>query len=364
VLIIAETSIPQCLKYRVVQKQEAFRRLGIDCTWLSWTDAVNCRALLQTRSHAIFYRVPAHQAVLGLIDEAKRLGVTTAWETDDLIFDDTVVRESRALARLDRKTVASLLQGAALYRRAMLACDAAIASTPGLAEAMRRAGMPEVHVVENGLDEQTLDVTAAVAARRKPAADDHLVRIVYGSGTNTHDVDFEEAATAIGRILDRFPQVRLRLIGPVAIPVVLAPHTARIERLPATGYESYLGLLGECDISIAPLEDYVFNDAKSNIKYLEAAAIGLPSVCSPRAAFAAAITDGVDGFLCAGDDAWESALGGLLTDPGLRRRVGEAARAGVRWRYAPERIASRQVAALVRDRRGPAPLRMLSVNIF
>ena len=364
VLIIAETSIPQCLKYRVVQKQEAFRRLGIDCTWLSWTDAVSCRALLQTCSHAIFYRVPAHQAVLGLIDEAKRLGVTTAWETDDLIFDDTVMRESRALARLDRKTVASLLEGAAFYRRAMLACDAAIASTPGLAEAMRRAGMPEVHVVENGLDEHTLDVTAAVAARRKTVVDDQLVRIVYGSGTDTHDVDFEEAATAIGRILARFPQVRLRLIGPIAIPAILAPHTARIERLPATGYEAYLRLLGECDISIAPLEDYVFNDAKSNIKYLEASAIGLPSVCSPRAAFAAAITDGVDGFLCAGDDAWESALGGLITDLGLRRRVGEAARAGVRWRYAPERIASRQVAALARDRRGTAPLRMLSVNIF
>jgi hypothetical protein len=82
----------------------------------------------------------------------------------------------------------------------MLACDAAIASTPGLAEAMRRAGMPEVHVVENGLDEHTLDVTAAVAARRKTVVDDQLVRIVYGSGTDTHDVDFEEAATAIGAI--------------------------------------------------------------------------------------------------------------------------------------------------------------------
>lgn len=364
VLIIAETSIPQCLKYRVVQKQEAFRRLGIDCTWVSWTDAQACRAGLQTCSHVILYRVPAHEAVLGLIDEAKRLAVTTAWETDDLIFDEAVLRESRTLARIDRRTFASLLEGAALYRRAMLACDAAIASTTGLADAMRRAGMGEVHVVENGLDEQTIRVADAIAARRESTVDDGLVRIVYGSGTNTHDIDFEEAAPAIGRILDRMPQSRLRLIGPVAIPEGLKRHADRIERLAATGYEEYLGLLGECDISIAPLEDFVFNDAKSNIKYLEASAIGLPSVCSPRAAFATAITDGIDGFLCDDDDAWEAALGSLVADAGLRRRIGAAARAGIRRRYAPERIARRQVAALVGDRRRPAPLRILSVNIF
>lgn len=363
VLIIAETSIPQCLKYRVVQKQEAFRRLGIDCTWLSWTDIEGCRDALQTRSHAIFYRVPGEPAVLELIDEARRLGVVTAWETDDLIFDEMVLRHSRALARLDRKTFDSLQQGASHYRRAMVACDAGIASTPGLADAMRRAGVADVHVVENGLDEQTLAVTEKLAARL-PRADDGLVRIVYGSGTNTHDVDFEEAASAIGRILDRFPYVRLRLIGPVAIPAALAGHAAMIERLPATGYEKYLGLLGECDISIAPLEDFVFNDAKSNIKYLEASALGVPSVCSPRAAFAAAITDGVDGLLCDGTEAWEAALASLVTDSTLRRRIGQAAMAGVRRRYAPERIARRQVAALTGDRRDHGALRILSVNIF
>lgn len=364
VLIIAETSIPQCLKYRVVQKQEAFRRLGIACTWISWTDVAACRSALQTCSHAIFYRVPAHEAVLGLVDEAKRLRVTTAWETDDLIFDRAVLSQSRALARIDRKTFASLLEGAELYRRAMLACDTAIASTVGLADAMRQAGMGEAHVVENGLDQQTIDAIDALVLRRRMAAHDGLVRIVYGSGTDTHDVDFEEAAPAIGRILDRVPAARLRLIGPVAIPASLMRHAPMIERLPATGYEEYLGLLGECDVSIAPLEDFVFNDAKSNIKYLEASALGLPSVCSPRAAFRATITEGVDGFLCADDDAWEAALESLVTDAGLRQRIGAAAQAGVRRRYAPERIARRQVAALARDRRGPAPLRILSVNIF
>jgi len=364
VLIIAETSIPQCTKYRVVQKTEAFRHLGIDCTWISWTDAGACRQALQTHSEVIFYRVPAYEAVLGLIAEAKRLGLKTWWEADDLIFDASVLRQSRALERFDRKTFEHLLEGAELYRRAMLSCDGAIASTPGLAAAMRRSGMTEVQVVENGLDEQTLAAATAVQARRQQGADDGLVRIVYGSGTNTHDVDFEEAAPAISRILGRFPQVRLRLIGPVAVPPSLDSVRDHIEQLPATDYETYLQLLAACDISIAPLEDFVFNEAKSNIKYLEASVVGLPSVCSPRSAFADVIRHGENGLLCDDDRAWEEAIGSLVTDAGRRRQLAEAAWATVLDRYAPARLAEQQASSLVVDRRRTGRLRVLSVNIF
>lgn len=364
VLIIAETSIPQCTKYRVVQKQEWFRRLGIACTYISWTDSIACREALQTHSHVIFYRVPAHDAVLGLITEAKRLHLRTFWEADDLVFDGDVLRQSRALARLSRTTQDQLLEGASLYREAMLACDAAIASTPGLAEAMRRAGMVDVRVIENGLDDESRSTAAAVRAGRETRYDDGILRIVYGSGTNTHDVDFEEAAAALGRIMERYPHVRLRLIGPLAVPPCLAPVRDRIERLPATAYDRYLQLLGECDISIAPLEDFVFNDAKSNIKYLEASIVGLASVCSPRAAFAAAITHEENGFLCSNSQEWEDALTRLVTDPALRQRVAAAARENVLHDYDPVRLAKRQLAPLVVDHRHTGQLRILSVNIF
>jgi glycosyltransferase involved in cell wall biosynthesis len=364
VLIIAETSIPQCTKYRVVQKQEAFRRLGIDCIWLSWTDAVACHEALQTHSHVIFYRVPASGAVLDLINEAKRLKLPHWWETDDLIFDADVLQRSRALARLDRARFAQLLDGAELYRRAMLACDAAIASTPGLAEAMRKGGMTDIRVVENGLDEQTLAIAAAACVRRRQSNDDGVVRIVYGSGTSTHDVDFEQAAPAIVMILERFPHVGLRLIGPVAVPPVLERFRTRIDHRPMTDYETYLGLLAECDISIAPLEDFVFNEAKSNIKYLEASAVGLPSVCSPRSAFAAVIRHEENGFLCSDEEGWKAALTRLVTDPAERRRVAAAARATVLHDYDPSRLAARQLAPLVVDRRRTGQLRVLSMNIF
>ncbi len=53
--------------------------------------------------------------------------------------------------------------------------------------------------------------------------------------------------------------------------------------------------------------------------------MGLPSVCSPRSAFRAAITDGVDGFLADGVAEWTEALDRLVRDESLRRDMGARA---------------------------------------
>ena len=117
---------------------------------------------------------------------------------------------------------------------------------------------------------------------------------------------------------------------------------------------------------MAPLEATLFNDAKSNIKYVEAAILGLPSVCSPRAAFREAVTHGEDGFLADTEAQWREALTALLDSAALRRQVGAAARANVLARYAPDAIARAQVAPLVRglDQRTRKKLRVLAVNVF
>lgn len=260
-----------------------------------------------------------------------------------------------------------LVAGARLYRRALLTCDAAIASTPALADAMRRAGAHDVCVIANGLDDRILAAADAIAPRSPGATEsdaDAAVRIVYGSGTNAHDVDFEEAAPAIARVLDRHPHARLRLVGTVAVPPCLDRHRDRVERLPATGFDEYLAILAAADVSIAPLVADEFNDAKSAIKYLEASIVGLPSVCSPRSAFADTVIDGVNGMLCDDERSWELALSSLVEDPLRRRRIGAAARATVLRSASPARIARRQVAPLVAGGRDEASLRILSVNVF
>lgn len=364
ILIIGELSIPQCTKYRVEQKQEMFKNLGFACSVQSWTDTDACMNALSICTLVIFYRVPAFQDVLKIIAEAKRLGIQTIWEVDDLVFDREVLSGSKNLTELDQEIVQEVLQGAVLYRTAMLSCDKGIASTPGLASVMEKAGVPEVFVIENALDQQTfIHAEKIKAALHKPK--DQAVRIVYGSGTNTHNVDFKEAAIALLQILSTFPEVRLRLIGTLELPEEFTKYRSQIERIPFCTFDEYLGCLAECDISIAPLEGNIFNDAKSNIKFLEAAVLRIPSVCSPRAAFRQSITHGVNGFLCETQDEWFDALTLLVTDTELREKIGLTAYESVVTSYSSTNIAKKQLVPILKDhKRSVRKKRILTVNIF
>ncbi len=368
VLIVAELSVPQCAKYRVWQKQEHLRRLGWPCTVVEWRETAAALSALQCCTQIVFYRVPARPSVLGLIAEARRLGLQPAWEVDDLIFDEPLYRRNANLATLPSRLRDEVLAGVRLYRQAMLACGRGIASTEVLARCMREAGLSEVACIENALDEETLSV--AEALRRERAGRAGGPTIVYGSGTKTHDADFAVAAPAIERLLRAHPSLRLRIIGDLTLPDSLARLAGRIERLAGTNYVAYLRLLSEADIAIAPLDASLFNDAKSNIKFLEAAILGMPSVCSPRAAFRDVVVQDRNGLLADSGIDWEQALDRLIRDAALRVRLGQQALEDVLRRYAPARIAAEQVlplfgaAAPPPDPRRPARLRVLMVNVF
>jgi glycosyltransferase involved in cell wall biosynthesis len=366
VVIVADLVLPQCAKYRVWQKQEHFMRLGVACHVVDWRDIHAARSAAALATQAILYRVPATKEVLELIGLLDVLGVPAAWEVDDLIFDQALYRQNSNLADLDKDEQEELLDGAALNRAAMLRIGRGIASTPGLADAMRQAGLTDVAVVENALDSETLQEAAAVRADRARRQPRDAVVIAYGSGTRTHDADFRLVAPALAQLMKARPNVRLRIVGDLTLPPAIAAFGDRVEPVRTVAFPVYLRLLGDADISIAPLEASVFNDAKSCIKFLEAAILGVPSVCSPRAAFADAVTDGVNGLLADSDAAWFEALDRLAGDPALRTRLGEAALATALERFAPERIARHAVAPLlVADQRGPEPaLRVLFANVY
>lgn len=364
VLIIAETSLAQCLKYRVLQKQRMIESLGIDCTVVRWQDVASARDLLQTHTIAIFYRVPGFPAQLETLRIAKELGVLTFWEVDDLIFDADLYVTNSNLNDLSKKTREGIMNGVPLYRKMLLACDGAIASTQALAEVMRKTGVEQVHVIENALDEETIRIAEEI--NTVPKKWDGLIRIVYGSGSSSHDSDFREASSALLNVLKARYDVRLTIIGSLNLPQEFDSLSAQIERLPPSDYETYMKRLAKCHINIAPLEDSVFNDSKSNIKYLEAAVLRLPSVCSATAEFRATIEHGQTGFLVRTPQEWEERLFQLIEDEALRIGMGLRAHDHVVKHYTPDTIAHDRVEPVLAPFRRFAPnkLRVLGVNIF
>ncbi len=85
------------------------------------------------------------------------------------------------------------------------------------------------------------------------------------------------------------------------------------------------------------------------IVFLEAAATGVPQVAGASGGAAEAVVDGVTGTVVpdAGRvDAVTTALAGLLDDPGLRRRMGDAARQRAEAEFAYDVLVDRLAAAL------------------
>lgn len=373
VLLICEASIPQCFKYRVEQRQESLALLGVSSSWLPWHNQQGCLRALQCHSAVIFYRTPLLHGVEQLLREARRLKLAVCWEVDDLIFDAAVLQATPTLRELDHHTFRGLLKGAPLYRRALQSADCGIASTPALAEAMAAVGECPVKVIHNGLDSETLNIVEELRLRQQgcdPELDPQgaTCRVVYGSGSNTHNQDVLEATEALLALLRDRPHLRLRIIGDLKLPPSFQIVCSQIERFHARDYPNYLALLAECQINLAPLEPSLFNDCKSNIKWLEAAALGIPTVCSPRAEFQDAVVDGVNGLLCTTPQQWQIALEQLVDQPQLRQQIGAAARQTAHTRYGPLTLARREVEAWWTQTLPNAPIskpmRVLSLNVY
>lgn len=333
VLLVVEDTVPQCYHYRVRQKLEMFGHLGWPARAVGWRDLRTAREQVHFHDVVIFYRVPGFPDVLDLIGYTRALNKVVIYDVDDLIFDAPALKEKfrRASGQLPERERVEMIRGADLFLAALRACGRAMASTPALAGEIRRlTGFEECAVLPNGLGDLPERGGRLTGAPRGGSGE---VRLFYGSGTKTHDEDFALAAPALARVLAGHERVRLLLVGSVTLPAALAAHRARILQLPPLSFDAFLSVLAQADINLAPLEPGVFADCKSEIKWLEAAGLGIPSVVSPTGTYRQAISDGVDGQLAAGEPAWEEALNRLIESPELRRKMGEAARRTAGARY-------------------------------
>jgi len=111
---------------------------------------------------------------------------------------------------------------------------------------------------------------------------------------------------------------------------------------PTCDYDTYMTLLGECEISLMPLQDTPFNRAKSDLKFIEAGACRVAALAS-HVVYADSIEDGHTGLLFHNPEQLHDRLLRLVVMPELARELGEAARRYV----AAERMLAYQVAARI-----------------
>ncbi|MBW3560140.1 MAG: glycosyltransferase, partial [Proteobacteria bacterium] len=102
----------------------------------------------------------------------------------------------------------------------------------------------------------------------------------------------------------------------------------------------------DADIGFAVLRPTWATDSKSEIKWLEAAVFGIPSVVSDTAMYCEVLDDGRDALIARTPEEWLQALTRLTDDRELRARIGAAAHAKAADRYSRPANAARLEALL------------------
>lgn len=373
VAMLANQRLPQCNFYRVEQKAERFAAAGLELRVHDDQKVQEFIDELIGARAAIFYRVQATPAVLRAIRQARAMGVPTYYEIDDLIFDSAAYPPPLATygESISLREHNGLRFAVPLFRGALERCDHAIASTAVLLEEMRPLTRRQSgFVLRNGLDSRFLG-TPTDEASEAAREDDGIIRIFYGSATHAHASDFDEMlAPALARVLADCPNTHLVLTGYVPLSEALAHHQARVTRLPLINdIAAYWWLLGKCDINLAVLCSGRAEDAKSEIKWLEAAAQSIPSVVSPTKAYREQLSDGHDVLFAANVEEWYEAIAGLVRDPTLRAKIGINARATAHARFssAVTSASIREQFAIppkVPSRTSKRNLRVLVCNVF
>lgn len=369
VLIFGTHALRQCTYYRIEQKTQLLDELEQDYEVFEYTNIDGFLAALPNASAAIFYRVPAFPSVIKGILAAQHHGVPTYYEIDDLIFDSENYPDTFASfeGQIDRETYLGLLYGTPLYRSAMALCDYGIASTTPLAREMKkvvRSG--ECFVIRNGLDNRNIGLDALPGSPARPPEN---IRIVYGSATLAHNQDFHDmAGSALCKVLSENPNVELVIIGHLALGPMFTPYENQITRVGLmTDTRSYWTLLSACDINLAVLAPGLMSDCKSEIKWLEAAIVGVPSIVSATATYREVVDDGRTGLLAATPEEWSVALRRLVGDSALRERIAKEARKAALSQYGLNAGAQALKKALAPSHAAEPYLpkqRILIVNVF
>jgi len=194
-----------------------------------------------------------------------------------------------------------------------------------------------IHVVRNAIDFDVWDNLSPIEPWFK-FKEEGKIRIGY-TGCGNHDEDIKTIKKPILKLVQEFPEVEFILPLPFESwkdsfgPQVLFNNQwVSIERFPhmIAGW----GL----DIGVAPLRDNSFNSAKSNLRYLEYAALKIPCVASPVIPFVESIKDGKNGFLASSQLDWYEKVKKLVLDEKLRKKIGLNAYEDVKHNFSMDKV--------------------------
>lgn len=278
-----------------------------------------------------------------LPDYLRSHGISYGYFLDDNFFEIDTRQDPHGAAyfRRDgvRDTLSALLQGAKLVW---------VQSPPLAAYLQRRFPSCNVRQTDAGVDTGLFNTVRAKLSGGVAPSSTGVLRVGYPTTPRHH---LAPLITGIVRAAEeRFgDRVLFEFVGWWPDDLAAA---ANVRTFPAiTSYDEYVAFVASrrWDAGLAPLGDSVFENCKTNLKFREYAAFGIPALYSDVPLYRSCVESGVTGLLCANDPAaWVAALARLSANYELRERIRKQSATVVSTRYSNASVA-RTVADLMRE---------------
>lgn len=232
------------------------------------------------------------------------------------------------------------------YELCMKACDGMICSTEFLARAYRHFNK-RVYVCENGIDPGRYRLTRP----QRPTCN------IGWSGATGHARSVQPWLQATGEVMELREKTCFVSIGQPFADALRPYFGARAITVPFCAIEQYPAAMTMIDVALAPAGNHGFHRAKSDLRWLEAGALGIPIIANPDTY--PHIVHGVTGFHARDARSMKRLLLTLVDDEGLRTALGESARDYVlanrtmekvvdQWRHAFDELVHAAVCGPIR----------------
>lgn len=200
---------------------------------------------------------------LAWIDGKQKQGKKVVYEVDDFLHGVRKIKDHKHQKDFHKKNLKK-------YEDCMRQADAMICSTDFLSEQYSKYNSNQF-VCKNGIDTDRYNVKVP---------ERNYVVVGWAGGTGHHKA-VGPWLEAVSDAMNMNQSIGFASVGVPYATALEERHPNRCLSVPWVGIENYPYALSNLDIVIAPAHDSKFFKSKSDLRVLEASAMGFPSIASP-----------------------------------------------------------------------------------
>lgn len=255
--------------------------------------AVPCKDILSKlfKAKLVIFNRPHNQGLsMQIVQYLHKHNVPSIMDVDDLLME----KYQHYSGRFKSKKISwsALSNNMFVQESCLVYFDKILVSTQKLLEIHGKEDK-KIFLYNNKIDNNIIPKVQKSLSKR--------FRLLYASGSSTHDCDFNEVYIDVLNFLLKHDDVDLTILGDTSASFNFPSLKDRVVKLPLVSYNDMLHIYAKHDLLLIPLRDNLFNQSKSNIKYIEAAAVKTPVLAKSLYEFKSVIKDGVNGFLYTND---------------------------------------------------------------